>query len=146
MDDGPPELILSVSLMTHPNSLSRQHTVLLVEDDDLVLDAMTRMLVREGYLVLTAASGHDAISLLHTPLQPINVVVLDVNLPDVSGIDLCARIRELHPSMPVVVCTGSTNPLDLAELLRMGVSRCFHKPVPMADLLASVEAAMPCAG
>jgi DNA-binding response OmpR family regulator len=123
-----------------------QPTVLLVEDDDLLLDAMTRMLVRVGYLVLTAPSGHDAISLLHAPLQPINVVVLDVNLPDVSGIDLCARIRELHPTMPVVVCTGSTDPAHLAELLKMGVCGFFHKPVAMADLLASVEAALPCAG
>lgn len=125
---------------------SPQPTVLVVEDDDLILDAMTRMLVREGFLVLTAASGHDAIGMLRTPLQPINVIVLDVNLPDVSGIDLCARIRELQPDLPVVVCTGNTNPSDLAELLRMGVRRCFSKPVPMADLLASVEAALPCAG
>jgi len=132
--------------MSQPNTPPPQPTVLIVEDDELVLDAMTRMLVREGYLVLCAASGHDAISLMHTPLQPINVVVLDLNLPDVSGIDLCARIRELHPEMPVVACTGSTDPMDLAELLRMGVRHCFHKPVQMADLLASVEAALPCAG
>lgn len=134
---------LDMSSPALPNS---QPTVLIVEDDELVLDAMTRMLVREGYLVLTAAGGHDAISLLHTPLQPINVVVLDVNLPDVSGINLCARIRELHPDMPVVVCTGSTDPADLAELLKMGIYRCFHKPVAMEDLLASVEAALPWAG
>jgi DNA-binding response OmpR family regulator len=132
--------------MSGPTVPSAQPTVLVVEDDDLVLDAITRMLVREGYLVLTAPSGHDAIGMLHAPLQPINVVVLDVNLPDVSGIDLCARIRELHPALPVVVCTGSTNPDELAELLGMGVRRCIHKPVPMADLLASVEAALPCAG
>src|SRR5262249_31727021 len=126
-----------------PNS---QPTVLVVEDDELVLDAMTRMLVREGYLVLTAASGHDAIGLLHAPLQPINVLVLDVNLPDVSGIDLCARIRELHPDLPVVVCTGSTDPTALAELLKMGIHSCFHKPVAMKELLASVESALPWAG
>src|SRR5438046_528092 len=132
--------------MSYPASPSPQPTVLVVEDDELILDAMTRMLVRQGYLVFTAASGHDAIGLLRTPLQPINVVVLDVNLPDVSGIDLCARIRELHPTMPVVVCTGSTDPAELSDLLKMGVRHCFHKPVQMADLLASVEAALPCAG
>ena len=125
---------------------SSQPTVLVVEDDELVLDAMTRMLVRKGYLVLTATSGHDAIGMLRTPLQPINVVILDVNLPDVSGVNLCARIRELQPAMPVVVCTGITDPAELAELLQMGVRSCFQKPVPMADLLASVEAALPCAG
>jgi DNA-binding response OmpR family regulator len=132
--------------MSSPALPNSQPTVLVVEDDELVLDAMTRMLVREGYLVLTAASGHDAIGLLHAPLQPINVLVLDVNLPDVSGIDLCARIRELHPDLPVVVCTGSTDPNALVELLKMGIHRCFHKPVAMQELLASVESALPWAG
>src|SRR6516225_9693487 len=131
--------------MSHPAIHSPQPTVLVVEDDDLILDAMTRMLVREGYLVLTAASGHDAIGLLHAPLQPINVLVLDVNLPDVSGIDLCARIRELHPNLPVVVCTGSTDPADADGLANMGVHGYFHKPVSMVDLLASVEGTLPCA-
>jgi two-component system KDP operon response regulator KdpE len=120
-------------------SPSFQPTVLLVEDDELVMDAMTRTLVRQGYLVLSARSGHDAMSLIYTPLQPINVVVLDLNLPDVSGIALCARIRELHPTVPVVVCTGSTDPADADGLFNLGVRRFFHKPVPMADLVASVE-------
>ena len=122
---------------------SFQPTVLLVEDDEPVLDAMTRTLVRQGYLVLSARSGHDAMSLMYTPLQPINVVVLDLNLPDVSGIDLCARLRELHPNLPVVVCTGSTDAADEDRLINMGVRSCFHKPVPTADLLASVEGTLP---
>ena len=125
-------------------SPSFQPTVLLVEDDELVMDAMTRTLVRQGYLVLSARSGHDAMSLMYTPLQPINVVILDLNLPDVSGIDLCARIRELHPTLPVVVCTGSTDPADADGLINMGVRRYFHKPVPLADLLASVEGTLLC--
>ena len=110
------------------------------------MDAMTRTLVRQGYLVLSARGGHEAMSLMYRPLQPINVVVLDLNLPDVSGIDLCTRLRELHPRLPVVVCTGSTDPADEYGLINMGVRRYFHKPVPMADLLASVEGSLPCTG
>jgi DNA-binding response OmpR family regulator len=132
--------------MHAPVSPSFQPTVLLVEDDELVLDAMTRTLVREGYLVLSAHGGHEAMSFVYTPLQPINVVVLDLNLPDVNGIDLCARIHELQPNLPVVVCTGSTDPADENGLINMGVRRYFHKPVPMADLLASVEGSLPCTG
>src|SRR5437868_3620512 len=131
--------------MSSPAVPSFQPTVLLVEDDELVLDAMTRTLVREGYYVLTAPSGHDAIGLLRAPVQPVNAVVLDLNLPDVNGVDLCARIQELHPAMPVIVCTGRTDPVDLDEFLKMGVRRYIRKPVPMAELLASVEAVLPCA-
>jgi DNA-binding response OmpR family regulator len=122
---------------------NHQPTVLLVEDDELVRDAMTFVLVREGYLVLTAATGHDAIGMLRTPLSPIDVVLLDINLPDVSGIDLCARLRELYPTLPVVVCTGEAGPEAAAALLKLGVHRLFCKPIAMDELLATVEAALP---
>jgi DNA-binding response OmpR family regulator len=118
-----------------------QPTVLLVEDDELVRDAMTRTLVREGYLVMTAPTGHDAIGLLRTPLSPIDVVLLDINLPDISGIDLCARFRELQPNLKVVVCTGGTDPEEAAELLKLGINGYFPKPVPMDELLAAVHEA-----
>jgi DNA-binding response OmpR family regulator len=120
-----------------------QPTVLLVEDDELVRDAMTRILVREGYMVLTASSGHDAIGQVKEPLSPIDVVLLDVHLPDINGIDLCARLREIHPSMPVVVCTGEADPEEAAELLKLGVHRYFCKPIAVEELLATVEAALP---
>ncbi|MFL5241720.1 MAG: response regulator transcription factor [Gemmataceae bacterium] len=126
--------------MISPIAKKRQSTVLLVEDDELVRDAMTRILVREGYLVLAASTGHDAIGLLKTPLSPIDVVLLDVNLPDVSGKDLCARLRQMHPNMPVVVCTGEAAPDETAELLKLGVHRYFCKPIAMEELLATVEA------
>jgi DNA-binding response OmpR family regulator len=59
-----------------------QPTVLLVEDDEDTLFALDKLLTREGYLVLTAGSGHDAIGMLDKPLSPIDVVLLDVHLPE----------------------------------------------------------------
>ncbi len=120
-----------------------QPTVLLVEDDELTRDAMTALLVREGYLVLTARDGHDAVNVLRMPLSPIDVVVLDVHLPDVSGIDVCARLREVSPDLPVVVCTGEAEPEEMARLLELGVHRYFRKPIGADELLATVEAALP---
>jgi DNA-binding response OmpR family regulator len=120
-----------------------QPTVLLVEDDELTRDAMTRILVREGYLVLTAAGGHDALAILRVPLSPIDVVLLDVRLPDISGTDLCARLRKLHPRLPVVVCTGEAEPAEAAQLLALGIQRYFRKPIALDELLATVEAALP---
>jgi DNA-binding response OmpR family regulator len=120
----------------------QQPTVLVVEDDETTRNTMTRILVREGYLALTAESGHDALGTLRAPLAPIDVVVLDVHLPDVSGIDLCARIREMHPNLPVVVCTGEAEPAEAARLLELGVHRYFLKPIAADELLATVEAAL----
>ena len=129
--------------MIVPTGKKHQPTVLLVEDDETTRNVMTRILVREGYLVLTAQSGHDGLSTLRTPLSPIDVVLLDVHLPDVSGIDLCARIRELHPELPIVVCTGEAEPEEAARLLALGVHRYFRKPIAVDELLATVEAALP---
>jgi len=129
--------------MVAPASRQHQPTVLVVEDDETTRNVMTRILVREGYLALTAESGHDALGTLRTPLAPIDVVLLDVHLPDVSGIDLCARIRELHPEMPVVVCTGEAEPSEAMRLLELGVHRYFRKPIAVDELLATVEAALP---
>lgn len=120
----------------------RQPTVLLVEDDELVRDAMTRLFVREGYLVLTAPTGHDAIGLLRTPSSTIDVVLLDVGLPDVSGADLCARLRQFFPHLPVVVCTGAASPEEAADLRQLGITHFFCKPIALAELVAAVRNAL----
>jgi DNA-binding response OmpR family regulator len=122
---------------------NHQPTILLVEDDEPTRDAMMAILVREGYLVLTAESGHDALSQLKAPLSPIDVVLLDVHLPDISGIDLCARMRALQPALPIVVCSGEAEPAEVAKLVELGVHRYFQKPVSLDELLATVEAALP---
>jgi DNA-binding response OmpR family regulator len=129
--------------MSQPVSNNHQPTVLLVEDDEITRNAMARILAREGYLILTAEGAHDALSILHAPLSPIDVVLLDVHLPDASGIDLCARIREMNPALPVVVCTGEAEPDESVRLLQLGVHRYFRKPIGVDELLATVEAALP---
>jgi len=120
-----------------------QITLLVVEDDETLRDALACILVHEGYMVLTAATGHDAMGLLRTPLSPIDVVLLDVNLPDVSGVDLCARLREIYPQLPVVVCTGQAEPEDIAALHKLGVRSCLSKPVAMDELVAAIEGFVP---
>lgn len=123
------------------SQLDHQPTLLLIEDDELVRDAMTRLFVREGYLVLTAATGHDAIGVLRTPSSTVDVVLLDVGLPDVSGADLCARIRQFFPDLPVVVCTGAASPEEVDELHRLSITCFFSKPTALGDLVAAVHAA-----
>jgi twitching motility two-component system response regulator PilH len=120
-----------------------QPTVLIVEDFEPLRDAVSTLLVREGYLVLSAATGHDALAILRQPLSPIDVVVLDVHLPDINGVDLCMHLRKTHPKMPVIVCTGVASPAEAAQLLELGAHRYFQKPVSAEELLSSVEAALP---
>lgn len=120
-----------------------QPTVLIIEDDEETLQAMTVILTQEGYLVLTAPTARDALGTLRRPLSAIDVVVLDVNLPDVNGIALCTHLRELYPRLPVIVCSGEAEPGEVARLLELGARRYFQKPITAEELLSSVEAALP---
>jgi two-component system response regulator AtoC len=104
---------------------------------------MVRLLAEEGYLVLTAATTHDALGVLESPLSAIDVAVLDIYLPDASGTNLCARLRERFPGTPVIICTGKAGPEEAAELMRLGVHRYLRKPVSADELLATVEACLP---
>ena len=116
--------------------------MLLVEDDEPLRDALSLVLAKAGYLVLPAGTAHDAIGQLQAPLSPVNVVLLDVHLPDASGIDLCARIQQSHPTVPIVICTGQADADEGARLLRLGVFRYFLKPMTVDELLATMEAAL----
>ncbi len=129
--------------MTAPESDVHTPTVLLVEDDEATRLAMASWLAGEGFLVLTAADGHEAAGHLERPLETIDVVVLDVGLPDVDGVALCQRLRELYPKVPVLVCSGMASSGEAARLLDLGARRYFRKPVDPDELLSAVEAALP---
>jgi CheY-like chemotaxis protein len=128
--------------MISPYFQSHPPAILVVDDDESVRNLMYRALVCDGYWVETAADGREAMRVLQTPMWPIEVVVLDVQLPDVSGVELCARMRQDYPDLPVIVCTGAAGPEEMAQLLQLGVRRYFWKPMTMRELRASVEASL----
>jgi CheY-like chemotaxis protein len=117
-------------------------TIMLVEPHEPTRDAMCVMLVQEGYLVLPAGSAHDAMGVLRAPLAPIDVMLLDIHLPDVNGIQLCARLRELYPRLPALVCTGEAGPNEMAQLRNLGVQHYLPKPFGFQELLTTVRSAM----
>ena len=126
-----------------PRRLSnRQPALLLVEDDEDARFALLATFARQGYQVLTAPTGHDAVGILRSEAGPVDVVLLDVGLPDVGGVDLCARMRELWPGLPVVVCSGEATRGEMDRLRGMGVLRFLRKPVGPDELLATVEVAL----
>jgi DNA-binding response OmpR family regulator len=127
---------MSTELLEHRRT---QPTVLVIEDDEDTRFALAKLLARRGLLVLTAASGHDAMGIVEEPLAPIDMVLLDVRLPDVDGTALCARLREFDADLPILVCTGQAEEVEIAELARLGALRFFHKPISAKQLLTTVD-------
>jgi DNA-binding response OmpR family regulator len=111
-------------------------SVLVVEDDDLIASFVRRALVRLGYSVTCAATGTDALE--HLAEGGVDVVLLDLTLPDMDGLDILRRIRDGGSTVSVIVLTSRSDPADRATAERWGVSRYLVKPFPLAELVELV--------
>lgn len=110
--------------------------ILIVEDDDRVAAALEAFLARSGYATQRAADGASALRLLDSQTE---VVLLDLGLPDVDGIDLCRRIRA-RSDVPVVVVTARSQVVERIKGLRAGADDFVVKPYDVHELLARIEA------
>jgi signal transduction histidine kinase len=93
-----------VRITPPPNTASSGRTVLVVDDEDLVRDVVARMVEDLGYAAVTAADGRTALDVVAH--QPVDVVLVDLTMPRMSGADVIAALRERRPSLPIVVCSG----------------------------------------
>jgi len=114
-------------------------TLLLVDDDEMNRDALSRRLVRAGYAVLTAGGGDSAFRLLAA--HRIDVVLLAVVMPGISGIEVLRRIRETRSiaNLPIIMVTAKDGSDDTAEALELGANDYITKPVDCAVALARIR-------
>jgi DNA-binding response OmpR family regulator len=113
-------------------------TVLLAEDDPAISDPLSRALEREGYTVLAAPDGASAVS---TALSTdIGLVILDLGLPHIDGLEVCRRIRASGRDVPVLMLTARTDEVDFVVGLDAGADDYVGKPFRLAELLARVRA------
>ncbi|HEY0798620.1 MAG TPA: SpoIIE family protein phosphatase [Candidatus Baltobacteraceae bacterium] len=115
--------------------------ILVVDDKESNRYVLATWLRRAGYGVVEAASGEEAMAAIAA--QPIDLVVLDVNLPDMTGYVVCERIKErpASSSVPVLhVSATATEPSDRSEGLRRGAEGYLIEPLEREELLATVEA------
>jgi len=115
--------------------------ILVVEDDPGIASGLSRALSGEGYAVDIAASGAEALRLaVDESSADHDLVLLDLGLPDMDGIEVCQRLVEARPATPVVVLTARTDELDVVVGLDAGAVDYVTKPFRLAELLARVRA------
>ncbi|WP_314650708.1 response regulator transcription factor [uncultured Microbacterium sp.] len=110
--------------------------ILIVEDDDRVAAALDAFLARSGYATVRASDGVEAMQMLGADTE---VVLLDLGLPDVDGIDLCRRIRG-RSEVPIVIVTARSQVAERIKGLRAGADDFVVKPYDVHELLARIEA------
>ena len=120
--------------MTNPN----QQTILVVEDEASIASFISLYLGNAGYVVRTAASGADAERELRAGAD---LIVLDLNLPDVDGIELCRRIRQ-SSNVPILMLTARDEDVDKIVGLEVGADDYMTKPFNPRELVARVKSIM----
>jgi len=113
-------------------------TILVVEDDPAVRDALERALGFEGYTVETARDGGIALSMVRE--TTFDLILLDVMMPHVDGIETCRRIRASGDRVPILMLTAKTAVGDRVEGLDAGADDYVAKPFALDELLARVRA------
>lgn len=115
-------------------------TILLVDDDRNLQKTLAAILQKEGYALLTAASGQQALELLSSHDVPL--VLMDLKLGDMDGLELLSAIRESSPQSECIILTGFASQDTAIEAINLGVFAYFLKPYEINQLLHSIRQAL----
>lgn len=130
----PPGTRAGAHTTSETTHLPAQTRVLVVEDDESHALAVGVGLEREGFSVVSVADGPSALSAI-SEMSP-DVVLLDVMLPGLAGIDVCRRIREEGSSIPVIMVSARSEELDVVVAMEVGADDYVAKPYRMRELVA----------
>jgi DNA-binding response OmpR family regulator len=114
--------------------------ILLVEDDTTIVVPFQFILESEGYHVDTASTGRQAIE--NIGKNEYQVVILDMKLPDMQGIEVAREIRNKTDEINLIIMTGYPNLVDSIEALDIGISEILLKPINADEFLRTVEEAL----
>ena len=118
-----------------PGSSRTGKRILLVDDDPTVRDSLNDVLVAEGYFVIPAENGQQALDFASKSL--VDLVLLDLNMPVKNGWDTFERLTAEHPLIPIIIATARPNQLFTA--LNAGVGALMEKPMDIPTLLRTME-------
>lgn len=120
--------------MMHKNS--RQNHILVVDDESLIRDILEEGLVHAGYTCSTAEDGLEALKVLDH--KHVDVVITDICMPNLDGVELADRIRENHTA-DVIVMTGFSENLSYEDIIARGASDFIQKPVGVREIIVRLE-------
>src|SRR5918995_1814990 len=108
-------------------------TVLVVDDNKEVVDILSRLLSRHNLIAVGAYSGNECLNIVRS--RPVDVVILDVMMPGMDGLEVCEELKKLSPSLPVILLTAKDDMATRAAGMALGVSEFVVKPINNRDLL-----------
>ncbi len=114
--------------------------ILVIDDEDIVLISCKRALAPEGYNIKTVKSGVDGLQLFEN--EAFDVVITDLKMPDVDGIEVLRIIKERRPSVEVVIMTGYQTVETAVKAIKLGAFDYIEKPFTPEQMLSVIKHAM----
>lgn len=124
------------------NPFPSYHSILVVDDINLVSRPMARMLAEAGYRVYEANSGEEALDVLRTTRRPVDLVITDVRMPDMSGVELMRRIATEWPATKILFMSAYPAEVLVQEGLAHPAVHFLAKPFTRTELLQKVQEAI----
>jgi CheY-like chemotaxis protein len=125
---------VQVEKQRRPDIVNGSETILLVDDEDMVIDVGERMLSRLGYKVLTAKSGKAALNTYQRQNHSIDIVIIDMIMPVMGGGEAYDRLKKMDPDSKVLLASGYSIDGQAREILDRGCDGFIQKPFDLADL------------
>jgi PAS domain S-box-containing protein len=116
-----------------------RETILLVDDESLILDGSREIFERYGYRVVTARQGEQAVKILEKGIPAVDLVILDLNMPGMTGEKCFARIRAINPRMKIIIGSGYPLAGPIKRMLESSADGFISKPYQMKHMLAKVR-------
>ena len=120
-------------------ALKGSETVLLIDDEEIVIDIGGQILERLGYRALTARSGKEAIEIYQANKNKINIVILDVIMPDMGGGETYDRLKKINPDIKVLLSSGYSINGQASEIMNRGCNGFIQKPFNMEQLSRKIR-------
>ena len=115
-------------------------TVLVVDDDPVQRRLLETVIGRSGMTVLTAPGGQPALDLVRSPRgEEVSLILLDLVMPDMDGLEVLAKLRPTHPDLPVIVLTAKGGIEAAVQAMRAGANDFLVKPASPERLLVSIR-------
>ncbi len=122
-----------------PSKYAKSIYVLVIEDDQELREFLADQLIDQGYKVMTADNGAEAVECIQN--SKFHVVISDIRMPGMDGLETMEAIHKIDPSVQIIVVSGQGHVDTVMDAMRKGAYHFLHKPIALADLFVLVEKA-----
>jgi len=117
-------------------------TILLVDDDIVVLTALSKLLSHFGYVVAGASNPEAAMNYVTGSRKCFDLIITDLAMPGIGGVEFMGTVKKTFPNVPVIVMTGHTERCTNEEAVRSGASAYLAKPFETPQFISAIEQAL----